>query len=67
MNTSLCVRDAIEWLLPSPLEIHRRPRAVATSGVTSTISPLTGESRPTARTIPQPHTRATRYFQHSKL
>ena len=67
MNTSLCVRDAIEWLLPSPPEIHSRPRAVATSGVSSALSPLTWDSRPTARTIPQPHTRATRYFQHSKL
>ena len=36
----------LEGLLPSPPGIHRRPRAMAASGVTSTISPLTGDSRP---------------------
>ena len=29
---------------PLPPGVHRRPRAVATSGVSSTISPLTGDS-----------------------
>jgi hypothetical protein len=36
----------LEGLLPSPRGVHRRSRAMATSSVTSTISPLTGDSRP---------------------
>ena len=53
MTTSLCVRDAIEGLLPSPRGVHRRSRAVATSGLTSAISSLTGNSRPAAPYGPQ--------------
>ena len=36
----------IEGLLPSPRRRHRRPRAMATSGVTSTISAPTDGTRP---------------------
>ena len=46
----------LEGLLPSPARVHRRPRAVATSGVTSTFTPLTGDWRAPARTISKLHT-----------
>ena len=41
----------LEWLLPPPRRRHRWPRAVATSGVTSTLWSLTRYSRPRARSI----------------
>ncbi len=59
----MCVSEGgLEGLLPSPRGPHRRPRAMATSGVTSTISPLTGDRRPPAFTSPEPHAGATPYF-----
>ena len=40
---------------PLPPRSHRRPRAMATSGVTSTVSSPTGWSRPPAHTISKLH------------
>jgi len=39
-------QEGLGGLLPSPRRVHRRSRAVATSGVTTTVSPLTGDHQP---------------------
>ncbi len=62
MSFHVLSEGGLEGLLPSPRGPHRRPRAMATSGVTSTISPLTGDSRPPAFTSPEPHAGAKPYF-----
>ena len=52
-----------EWLLPSPLGTHRRPRAMATSGVTSTFRPSHRGQSAVRPYDPQAAHRATPCFQ----
>ena len=54
----------LEGLLPSPRGLHRRPRAMATSGVTSTISPNQQGYRLLAGTVRSTqHAEAAPYLQ----
>jgi hypothetical protein len=45
----------LEGLLPSPRRRHRWPRTVAKSRVSSSLTPLTGDGRPPARTLSELH------------
>ena len=47
----------LEGLLPSPRRVHRRPRAMAASGVTSTIIRLIRYNRPPRDQSTPPHDR----------